>query len=448
MLTDRYQLGELVGVGGAADVYEGTDLLLGRSVAVKVFRPGTDALLEERFHDEAVLLARLQHPGLVTVYDAGRHESRSYLIMQLVQGPTLRQELAGTPMTPESVARLGGHLADALAHVHAAGIVHRDIKPSNILLDAERKPYLTDFGISRLIDATTQTAPDVLIGTAAYLAPEQVLGKGAGSAADIYSLGLLLLECLKGELEYSGPPMEAAIARLHRPPVIPDDVPAPLVGLLRDMTSADEAVRPDAQDCTTALTDYAMDLTPASADPTSHLTVGEHVEGDRLTPLSPSPRGVPPPPPTRASLPRRTRTLLIGGTTLIALVGATLTTAALLPGGTSEQKAPASPSSPSVRPGTGTPSAGSSAPGPVRQSAGQPSADPPGSVASPGAPSPGQNSRSSEKAEENAGQGGEGNAGASDAPGLNSRKGAADTGPASTGKEKRQEGKASEKSGR
>ncbi|MFD3656096.1 protein kinase [Streptomyces sp. NPDC058620] len=433
ILTDRYRLGELVGAGGAADVYEGTDLRLGRSVAVKMFRPGADAVLEERFRDEAVLLARLQHPGLVTVYDAGRHEDRSYLIMQLVRGPTLRQELAATPMTPESVARLGVRLADALAHVHAAGIVHRDIKPSNILLDAERKPYLTDFGISRLIDATSHTAPGALVGTAAYLAPEQVLGKGAGSAADIYALGLLLLECLKGELEYSGPPVEAAVARLHRPPVIPDHMPAPLAGLLRDMTSADEAVRPDAHDCTATLTDFAMDPTaaPGPADPTSHLAVGDQGEGDKLFPLSTSPRGETPQPPTRASLPRRARTLLVGGTTLVALIGAALTTTALMPGGTSEQEAPTSPTSASVRHSTGEPSVGSSAPGPVRESAGKPSADSPGSTTSSGAPSHGQDSRSDKKAGKNAGQGGKKHARGGDAP--------RNKGPASTdeGKGKR-----------
>ncbi|MEU0037807.1 serine/threonine-protein kinase [Streptomyces sp. NPDC006333] len=249
----RYRLGAGIGRGGAADVYEGVDVRLGRRVAVKIFRAGADPELERRFAEEAVLLARLQHPGLVTVYDAGRHQGRAYLVMELVTGRTLRECLASGPLSPRRVAELGAALARALAHVHDVGIVHRDIKPSNVLLDASGAPHLADFGIARLVNATQHTASDVLIGTAAYLAPEQVMGREVGPAADIYALGLVLLECLKGELEYEGTPLEAAVARVHRSPVIPGSLPPGLARLLHAMTAQDETTRPDAPSCAWAL---------------------------------------------------------------------------------------------------------------------------------------------------------------------------------------------------
>ncbi|OEJ62234.1 hypothetical protein BGM19_33655 [Streptomyces agglomeratus] len=253
IVAGRYRLGAKIGTGGVADVYEGLDLRLRRPVAVKVFRPGSDPEMEERFADEAVLLARLRHPGLVTVYDRGRHNECEYLVMQLVKGQTLRRRTVTGPLEPAYVAELGADLAHALAHVHAAGIVHRDVKPSNVLLDDAGRPHLTDFGISRMMNSTRNTASGALIGTAAYLAPEQVLGRGAGPAADIYALGLLLLECLKGELEYHGAPLEAALARLHRPPEIPGSVPEGLARTVRAMTALEEEARPDAEQCAQAL---------------------------------------------------------------------------------------------------------------------------------------------------------------------------------------------------
>ncbi|GGL62864.1 serine/threonine protein kinase [Streptomyces fumigatiscleroticus] len=255
VLADRYRLDALLGRGGAADVHEGLDLRLGRPVAVKVFRPDGDARSEERFTEEAVLLAGLQHPGLVTVYDSGRENGSSFLVMQLIEGPTLRGRIAGGVLDAAGTCVLGAALADALDHVHGAGVVHRDVKPSNILLDETGAPHLTDFGISRPIDSSVRTDGGPLVGTAAYLAPEQVLGRGAGPAADVYALGLTLLECLKGTREYDGAPLEAAIARLHRPPVLPPCLDGRLVRLLRAMTALEEDDRPDARTCARALTE-------------------------------------------------------------------------------------------------------------------------------------------------------------------------------------------------
>ncbi|MER6787615.1 protein kinase [Streptomyces sp. NPDC000658] len=262
VLSGRYRLDARIGSGGAADVHRGYDLRLRRPVAVKVFRSGAGAESEKGFESEAVILARLQHPGLVTAYDAGRHDGRAYLVMQLIEGSTLKARIAEGALPCRETAALGADLARALAHAHEAGIVHRDVKPSNILLDVSGRPYLTDFGISRLIDATTRTATGTLVGTAAYLSPEQVLGHPVGRPSDVYALGLVLLECLTGRLEYDGGPLEAAIARLHRAPVLPGGLPAELAGLLRDMTALDEFARPSAVDCARTLAALA-DASPS-----------------------------------------------------------------------------------------------------------------------------------------------------------------------------------------
>ncbi|MEV7060786.1 serine/threonine-protein kinase [Streptomyces microflavus] len=250
----RYRLDELIGSGGAADVYRGLDLRLGRPVAVKVFRPDSGVDIEEDSRREALLLAQLHHPGLVSVYDAGLDEGRAFLILELVEGSTLRSRVERGVLPVKETAALGADLARALAHAHAAGIVHRDVKPSNILLDRAGCPHLTDFGISRLLDSTSRTATGTLIGTAAYLSPEQVLGRSVGRAADVYALGLVVLECLTGRPEYDGAPLEVAIARLHRPPNFPAHLPEQLQRLLRSMTALDDHDRPDARECARALT--------------------------------------------------------------------------------------------------------------------------------------------------------------------------------------------------
>ncbi|THA75999.1 serine/threonine protein kinase [Streptomyces sp. A0642] len=264
VLGGRYRLDELLGSGGVADVHRGFDLRMKRPVAVKVFRPDACIDAEESWRGEAVILAQLHHPGLVTAFDAGHHDGRAFLVMQLIEGTTLKERITKGPLDPAVTAELGVGLAQALAHAHEVGIVHRDVKPSNILLDSARRPYLADFGISRPLDATTHTATGTLMGTAAYLSPEQVLGRPVGRPADIYALGLVLLECLTGRLEYGGGPVEAAIARLHRQPALPSDAPEPFRALLSGMTAMNDQDRPTAHDCARALTALA-DTAPTVA---------------------------------------------------------------------------------------------------------------------------------------------------------------------------------------
>ncbi|MEU6777074.1 protein kinase [Streptomyces sp. NPDC046759] len=365
VLSGRYRLGRKIGSGGMADVYEGVDTRLRRPVAVKVFRPGSDPQNDDRLAAEAVLLARLQHPGLVTVHDAGRHDDRAYLVMELVNGPTLRSLLAGGALPLPRVADLGTALARALAHVHRAGIVHRDIKPSNILLDTAGSPHLADFGIARLANSTRRTAPDALTGTAAYLAPEQVEGRPVGPATDVYALGLVLLECLKGELEYPGTPLEAALARLHRPPAVPAWCPFDLAALLRAMTARDPETRPDAEQCARALSssNAGRRPSPLPSPPAARLPAPPAARPGADEPVRTQEVAV-----TRPGVPggtRHSRRLAVG-TALAALSVALGTTLAVAPavGGDSDERAdlnstattPAHPSS-----GTALPRSGPSA---------------------------------------------------------------------------------------
>ncbi len=250
VVDERYRLTGVLGQGAMAGVYRALDERLDREVAVKLFHPGQDAAVRSRFAAEAQALARLSHSGLVAIYDAGVEGDRSYLVMQLVDGETLRERLLAGPLDADAVALLGARLAMALAHVHGNDVVHRDVKPSNIVLDGNGSPHLADFGIALLLDAARMTTSSEIMGTAAYLSPEQILGVEVGKAADIYSLGLVLLECLTGELEYPGvSKVESAVARLHRPPRVPDTVPPVLAELLTAMTALVPENRPAAGEC-------------------------------------------------------------------------------------------------------------------------------------------------------------------------------------------------------
>jgi serine/threonine protein kinase len=268
VLADRYELGQQLAAGGMADVYRATDLVLRRPVAVKVLRDTANREDDRaRFLAEARTLARLSHPGLVTLLDAGVGQeldstgarsaagtssavvstNRPFLVMELVEGQTLAQALAGGPLDPAAAAALGAQVAEALAYVHSHGVIHRDVKPGNVLLNAAGGAKLADFGIARLLgDDAGHTRTGQTIGTAAYLAPEQVTGQPVSRATDVYSLGLVLLEALTGTREYTGPAMEAALARLNQPPQIPDALPASWRELLERMTATEPDARPDA----------------------------------------------------------------------------------------------------------------------------------------------------------------------------------------------------------
>ena len=271
LLGGRYRLGASLGGGGMADVYRAMDTRLGRVVAVKVFRAGTDNAGRARFEEEARLLAGLNHPGLVTVHDASASGDELFLVMQLVEGETLADQIARGPMHPAQVAELGRRLADVLGYVHENGIMHRDVKPSNVLISREGEVFLADFGISRLNDAVGRMTGSAIIGTAAYMAPEQVHGADPGYAVDVYALGLVLLECVTGRAEYPGSGVETAIARLTRSPEVPDVLPEPLRSTLSAMTAAAPERRPSMAEVAASLRgdgDVTQRIAAVSAEPT------------------------------------------------------------------------------------------------------------------------------------------------------------------------------------
>ncbi|GAA1327051.1 serine/threonine-protein kinase [Pseudonocardia xinjiangensis] len=266
-LAERYELGDVLGAGAAATVYRAVDRHSGRSVAVKLFDPQVSRPRRPGHVVEAAALGELRHPALVELYATGVDNGLAYLVMQLVDGGTLSDRIAGGPVPVGTAAAMGARLADALAHVHERGIVHRDLKPGNVLLDADQRPYLADFGVSRLIDATRVTATGFVVGTPAYMAPEQVRGQAVGPPADVYALGLILLEAVTGRREYPGDVVESAVARLHRRPAVPAGLPDGLRSLLSAMTADDPDQRPSAATVAAQLTASAGDTVAGSTGP-------------------------------------------------------------------------------------------------------------------------------------------------------------------------------------
>lgn len=265
ILAGRYRLVKLIGTGGMGTVYEARDEHTYRAVAVKLFATPDSMTTADRVRQEREirLLSMLSHPGLIPLYDAGTHDfedgAHRYIVMELIADTTLLRRLAEDAMHNYEVADLGAQLADALAYVHSRGIVHRDVKPANILMSDEgssgfaRTVKLTDFGVAHFVDGSRLTNDGTVIGTAAYLSPEQVAGEPIGFATDVYSLGLVLLEALTGKQEYSGTLIEAALARLRHDPQIPDDVAPEWRDLLSRMTARDPDRRPTAVAIASAL---------------------------------------------------------------------------------------------------------------------------------------------------------------------------------------------------
>jgi serine/threonine protein kinase len=263
-----------------ADVFRANDERLGRPVAVKLLRvQAASATDRERFAAEARTLARLDHPAVVTLLDAGLEDDQPWLAMQLVEGPTLASRFSGSPVLAADVAEIGRQVAEGLAYAHACGVVHRDVKPGNILLAADGRALIADFGIAHLLDGTTRhTAVGQAIGSPAYLAPEQASAGELSGATDVYSLGLLLLEAITGERPFRGTTTEMVYARLQGPPDIPADLPLGWATLLRAMTSVAPADRPTAEEVAATLAAFdGEDLAPADPEATAPFAVAEAV---------------------------------------------------------------------------------------------------------------------------------------------------------------------------
>ena len=280
LLNARYRIVSVIGRGGVATVYRADDESLGRTVALKVIsRSLGDADDTKRRAKEVRLIAGFHHPGLVTLFDFvpinGGPEAM--LVMQYVEGADLASRITQGPLSPALTADIGIAIAAALDHVHESGVMHRDVKPANILLpttgeSATQVAVLADFGIARLVDESNVTSTGLIVGTASYLSPEQAEGGILAPSTDIYSLGLVLLECLTGVRAFPGSALESVAARLSADPTIPDSVGAEWVPLLRSMLERDAAARPNAGDVERTLRGMAGEtgnektkLMPASA---------------------------------------------------------------------------------------------------------------------------------------------------------------------------------------
>jgi tRNA A-37 threonylcarbamoyl transferase component Bud32 len=294
LLGARYRLDELLASGGMAQVWLGTDEVLRRAIAVKVLHQhlAADETFVTRFRHEAIAVARLSHPSIVNVYDTCSDDGVEAIVMELVRGQTLRQMLDEGPIDPWVAANIAAQVAGALSVAHAAGLVHRDIKPANILLSEDGRVKVGDFGIAKAAESADLTQEGSFLGTAKYLAPEQVEAGPIDGRTDLYSLGVVLYEMLCGRVPFEADSSSStALARLHsappRPRLVKAGVPRELEAITMRLLARDPADRyPTATDVRAALLGAGADDRAAAGD----ATVVEPGSGGRLASAPPSGR--------------------------------------------------------------------------------------------------------------------------------------------------------------
>lgn len=281
VLGDRYRLERPIGAGGMAQVWAGFDDVLQRPVAIKVMHSHLmdDTSAVQRFRQEAVAAGRLSHPGIVSIFDTYSNENVEVIVMELLEVPTLRQYLDehGT-IDPDTVTRLGIRLLEALQIAHQEGLVHRDIKPSNILICPDGRVKIADFGIAKAEDQTDLTQDGMLIGTASYLSPEQVQSRPVDQRSDVYSLGVVLYECLTGRVPFEGESHSArALARLHENPVDPRQISTEIPPRLAQVIMKALARHPEDRYQSSAAFQAAL-LDPTTSDQTQVIYDFNHEE--------------------------------------------------------------------------------------------------------------------------------------------------------------------------
>lgn len=233
-LNDRYEIQKLLGEGATSTVYLGIDGVLGRKVALKVLHPHVRDTTRKRFFQEAMAAAQLNHPNIMSIHDRGEDNSRDYLVVEYVEGSPLSEFI---PTNIANVARLGAQIADALHYAHEREIIHRDIKPANIMVTPEDNIKIMDLGLALPREAKRVTAPGMVIGTPAYISPEQAKGKDLDYRTDIYSLGIVLFEMATGELPFNADDITALLLQhVQQPPPRPTlmnpDVPIALENVI------------------------------------------------------------------------------------------------------------------------------------------------------------------------------------------------------------------------
>ena len=251
ILANRYRLVEQIGMGGMAIVYRAVDLRTGHNVAVKVLRPeyNEDSEFISRFQREAEAASKMTHHNIVNLLDVGMDGENRYLVMEYVQGKTLKTVIQERGrLNPALAGQITIRILSALEHAHRNGIVHRDIKPQNILVHADGHIKVADFGIARIANSSTLTKGDNVMGSVHYFSPEQAKGQGASAASDIYSTGIVLYEMLTGRVPYDGDnPVAVAMQHLHAAPIpiqnLAPDVPPALVRVCMKAMEKNPAMR-------------------------------------------------------------------------------------------------------------------------------------------------------------------------------------------------------------
>lgn len=243
LLADRYELVRLLARGAVGVVWVAHDRVLQRDVAAKLLHPhlASDATVAERFHLEALAAAQLRHRNVAAVYDAGIEADRTFLLMELVDGPSLAELLPHAPLPASACAGLAVQVLEALDVAHTTGVVHRDIKPANVLVGPGGLVKVVDFGLAKTLAGRDLTVDGSVLGSPAYVAPEQVLGGAVDGRADLYSLGVTLWEAALGERGYQGDTSNAALfARLQRdlphPHAIDPELPVALADAIAKAT--------------------------------------------------------------------------------------------------------------------------------------------------------------------------------------------------------------------
>jgi eukaryotic-like serine/threonine-protein kinase len=249
LLAGRYRLESQIAAGGVGEVWRGEDTLLTRPVAIKLLRAEYAAQPETlvRFRAEARHAGALSHPAIARVFDYGDPvpPNPAFLVMELVDGPSLAAILTAGPLGAAQTLDVVAQVASGLQAAHASALVHRDIKPANLLITRDGQVKITDFGIAHVAGSVPVTRTGIVMGTPAYLAPERVSGASATPATDLYSLGVVAYECLAGTAPFTGKPLEVAAAHRDLPlPPFPHAVPAEVALLVAELTAKDPAARP------------------------------------------------------------------------------------------------------------------------------------------------------------------------------------------------------------